>query len=536
MDETRSYSKEVLGLSVETNMRSAPPTVSPVDTTSIVMDLMTRENVGSVVVVENDQPVGIITEKDMLQKVIKPGKNLELTLAKDVMSKPLVTIDAERTIADALETLHRYGIRRLIVTREGALVGLTTERRLLEAAHGHYMMKDRGPAEAMEVHELHKIRVVYVSTYPPRECGIAAYTKHLVDAISTFCPRAVTFPSVIAVNDRGGQYDYEIRVKSQIEANDVQSYGKAAQYVNASDVDVVNLQHEYGIFGGEWGEYVTELLQRIEKPVVTTLHTVLEQPVPDAKRVLERILEHSDFVVVMAQAGIGMLEKLYGGHADRIRYIPHGCPNVPRIETVMTKRSLGLKDRVVLSTFGLLSSGKGIEYVIEALPRVVREHPSVLYLIIGETHPEVRKHEGETYRQSLLNLVESLGLEKNVGFVNRFLPENELIMYLQASDIYVLPYPNREQISSGTLSYALSTGKAIVTTPFLHAEEVISRGAALECEFKDSDSIAERVNTLLKDNKMHQRLGRGAYEYSRAMIWPNVGMSYVNVFYQALGL
>jgi glycosyltransferase involved in cell wall biosynthesis len=325
-------------------------------------------------------------------------------------------------------------------------------------------------------------------------------------------------------------------VKSQIDANDIESYEKAAQYINASDVDVVNLQHEYGIFGGEWGEYVTELLQRIEKPVVTTLHTLLEEPTPDAKRVLERILEHSDFVVVMAHVGIGIVEQRYGGHAGGIRYIPHGCPNVPYIGTAMTKRSLGLKDRVVLSTFGLLSRGKGIEYVIEALPQIVKEHPETLYLIIGETHPEVRKREGETYRQLLLDLVESLGLEKNVRFVNRFLAENELIRYLQATDVYVLPYPNREQISSGTLSYALSTGKAIVTTPFLQAAEVISNGAALECKFKDPNSIAERVNTLLKDNQMHQRLGRMAYEYSRAMIWPNVAMRYVNVFYHALGL
>jgi glycosyltransferase involved in cell wall biosynthesis len=325
-------------------------------------------------------------------------------------------------------------------------------------------------------------------------------------------------------------------VKSQIDANDTQSYEKAAEYINASDVDVVNLQHEYGIFGGEWGEYVTDLLQRIEKPVVTTLHTVLEKPVPDAKRVMQRILEHSEFVVVMAQAGIGILEQLYGGHSDRIRYIPHGCPNVPYIGTAMTKRSLGLKERVVLSTFGLLSRAKGIEYVINALPQVVREHSSVLYLIIGETHPEVRKQEGESYRQLLLDLVESLGLEKNVRFVNRFLSENELIRYLQATDVYVLPYPNREQISSGTLSYALSTGKAIVTTPFLHAEEVISNGAALECEFKDPNSIAKSVNMLLKDDQLQQRFGKTAYEYSRAMIWPNVAMSYVNLFYHALGL
>jgi len=536
MGESGSYLKEVLGLSVETNMRPEPPTVSPLDTTSIVMDLMTRENVGSIVVVENDQPVGIITEKDMLERVIKAGKNPELTLARDVMSKPLVTIDAERTIADALETMHRHNIRKLIVTKEGILVGLTTERRLLEITHGHYMMKTLGSLETIDGHELHRIRVAYVSTYPPRECGIATYTKHLVDASSTFCARAVTSPAVIAVNDRGGYYDYEIRVKSQIDAVDIESYEKAAQYINASDIDVVNLQHEYGIFGGEWGEYVTELLGRIEKPVVTTLHTLLEEPAPDAKTVLEQILEHSDFVVVMAKAGIEILEQHYGSHVDRIRYIPHGCPNVPFIGTGMTKRSLGLKDRVVLSTFGLLSRGKGIEYAIEALPQIVKEHPSILYLIIGETHPEVRKIEGESYRQLLLDMVESLGLEKNVRFVNRFLAENELIRYLQATDIYVLPYPNREQISSGTLSYALSTGRAIITTPFLQAEEVISNGAALKCEFKDPDSIAERVNMLLKDNQIQQRFGRTAYEYSRAMIWPNVAMSYVNVFYHALGL
>ena len=536
MGETGSYFKDVLTLSVETNMRSAPPTVSPLDATSTVMDLMAKENVGSIVVVENNQPVGIVTEKDMLQRVLKPGKNLELTLVKDVMSKPLVTIEAERTIADALELLRRHNIRRLIVTREGALVGLTTERRLLQIAHGHYVMKGLGPLEIVDDYEVHRIRVAYVSTYPPRECGIATYTKHLVDAISAFCTRVVTPPVVIAINDRGGYYDYEMRVKAQIDVHDIQSYEKVAQYINSSDVDVVNLQHEYGIFGGEWGEYVAQFLQRIEKPVVTTLHTLLEEPVLDAKRVMEGILEHSDFVIVMAKVGIGILEQLYGCHLDRIRHIPHGCPNVPYIATAMTKQSLGLKDRSVLSTFGLLSRGKGVEYVIEALPQILREHPRVLYLIIGETHPEVRKREGETYRQSLFDLVESLGLEKNVRFVNRFLAENELINYLQATDVYVIPYPNREQISSGTLSYALSTGKAIVTTPFLQAEEVISNGAALECEFKDPDSIAECVNTLLKDNQIYQRFGRIAYEYSRAMIWPNVAMSYVNLFYHALGL
>jgi glycosyltransferase involved in cell wall biosynthesis/CBS domain-containing protein len=536
MGESGSYLKGVLSLSVETNMRPAPPTVSALDVTSTVMDLMAKENVGGIVVVENSQPVGIVTEKDLLYRVLKAGKDLELTLVKDAMSKPLVTIDAERTIADALETMHRNKIRRLIVTKAGVLVGLTTERRLLEIAHGHYVMKNFGPLETTDDYEVHRIRVAYVSTYPPRECGIATYTKNLVDAVSAFCTRVVKPPVIAAINDRGGHYNYEIQVKSQIDANDIQSYEKVAQDINASDVDVVNLQHEYGIFGGEWGKYVNEFLQTIEKPVITTLHTVLEEPVPNARRVMEGILEQSDLVIVMAKVGIGMLEQLYGSYPDKIRHIPHGCPNVPYLGTTMAKRSLGLKDHAVLSTFGLLSRGKGIEYAIEALPQILKDRPEILYLIIGETHPEVRKREGEEYRQFLLDLVESLGLEKNVRFVNRFLPENELINYLQASDIYVIPYPNREQISSGTLTYALSTGKAIVTTPFLHAEDVISKGAALECRFKDPDSIAGCVNTLLRDKQIHDRFGRMAYEYSRDMIWPSVAMRYVNVFYHALGL
>ncbi len=534
MGETGSFLDEVLGLLLETNMRPAPPTVSSLDAVSTVMDLMAKENVGSIVAVENNQPVGIITEKDILQRVIKPGKNLELTLVKDVMSKPLVTIEAERTIADALEALHKHNIRRLIVTRKGALVGLTTERRLLEIVHAHYVMKAHGTTP--EDYEAHKIRVVYVSTYPPRECGIAIYTQHLVDATSTFCARAVKSPTVVAINDRGAHYDYGIAVRFQIDADEIESYEKAAEYINSSDIDIVNLQHEYGIFGGEWGEYVITFLEKLEKPVVTTLHTVLQEPPPDARRILERILQHSSFAVVMAGIGGQILEQLYGSFGDKIRHIPHGCPNVPHIGTAMTKGSLALQDRVVLSTFGLLSSGKGIEYIITALPQVVKECPEILYLIIGETHPEVRKREGETYRQLLLNLVDSFGLEKNVRFVNRFLTENELIRYLQATDIYILPYPNREQISSGTLSYALSAGKAIVTTPFLQAEDVISKGAAMECEFRDPNSIAECIRALLKDDQSRQRSGRMAYEYSRAMIWPNVAMKYVNLFYHALGL
>ncbi len=519
-------------------MKHAPPTVSPQEPASTVLDLMTRKNIGFVVVVENNRPAGVVTEKDMLQRVLRLGKNFELTLVKDIMSKPPLTIEAEQTVADALELLHRHNIRRLIITRQDAVIGVTTAKILLEFVQSQYEMKGHAPHETLIVDAARKIRVAYVSTYPPRECGIATYTERLVDSVSWFCSGTVTSPVIVAVNDRGAHYDYEVRVRAQIDADDIRSYERVAQYLNASDVDVVNLQHEYGIYGGEWGEYVIEFLHMIRKPIVVTLHTLLEEPPPDARRVMEGILEHSDLAIVMANVGVGILERAYGRSAGRIRYIPHGCPNVPYIGTGMMKKSLGLQNRVVLSTFGLLAClrGKGIEYAIQALPQIQREHLELLYLIIGETHPEVRKREGETYRQFLLDLVESLGMEDNVRFVNRFLTLNELINYLQATDVYVIPYPNREQISSGTLSYALSTGRAIVTTPFLQAEEAISNGAALKCEFKNPDSIAECVNTLLKDKQNRQRVRRTAYEYSRAMIWPNVAMKYVNAYYHTLGL
>jgi len=376
------------------------------------------------------------------------------------------------------------------------------------------------------------LRVAFLSTYPPRECGIATYTKELVDAVSKL--RGVRPPVVIAINDKGGHNNYARLVKFRIEQEEVETYREAAEYVNDSDIDIVYLQHEFGLFGGVWGEYILSFLEKLEKPVVTTFHTLFLEPSRDARSVLERVLQHSDYVTVMARVGIRMLEQLYGTRAHKVRYIPHGCPNVSFIRSAVVKRRLGLKDRIVMSTFGLLNRGKGIEYAIRALPPIVEEEPRILYLIIGETHPEVRKQEGETYRNHLFNLVESLGLEKNVRFVNRFLGENELIRYLQATDIYILPYPNKEQISSGTLSYALSMGKAIISTPFLHAGEVISGGCAMECEFKNPSSITGCIKTLLQYDDARERLEKRAYEYSRGMIWPNIAMKYVNLFNEAL--
>ena len=534
MGVTRPYLGELLDLPVETNMKTDPPTVSPLDPVSSVVDTMIRENIGAVIALDDGAPVGIITERDMLERIIKPQRDFELTTVEDVMSKPLITIDAGRPIGDALDIMRERGIRRLVVVEDGNLAGLTTERRLLEVAHGRFVMKNYEAMKDAVSDAGDMIRVAFVSTYPPRECGIATYTKDLVDAVTGL--RVLRPPVVAAINDKGGHYDYGSVVRLQIDRERIESYVEAAKYINDSDIDVVNLQHEFGLFGGEWGDHVIAFLEELEKPVVTTLHTVLQEPPPDAKRVLEGILQNSDYVIVMARVGISILEQIYDTLADKVRIIHHGCPNVPHFGTGLLKRSLGLEGRVVLSTFGLISRGKGIEYAIEALPPIIKEEPRVLYLVIGETHPEVRKHEGEAYRQQLHDLVEELGIEDNVRFVNRFLPKNELLRYLQATDVYIIPYPNREQISSGTLLYALSTGKAIVTTPFLHAEEVIFDGCAMGCEFRDPSSIAECVVTLLRHDDIHGKLEDRAYEYSRDMIWPNVAMKYVNLFYKTLGL
>jgi glycosyltransferase involved in cell wall biosynthesis/CBS domain-containing protein len=534
MEDLSSYLGELLSLPVRTSMKIDPPTISPIDPISTIIDIMIKENIGAVVAVDEGRPVGIITERDILERVIKPQRDFELISVMDVMSKPVIAIEASHPIRDAIELMHNHNIRRLVVTEDDAFVGLTTERRLLEVAHAGYMVSSRDIARRVMPEVGDRVRVAFVSTYPPRECGIATYTNDLVEAmyrLHVLGPLIVT-----AINDKGSYYDYPSVVKFQIDRERIESYVETAEYINASHIDIVNLQHEFGLFGGVWGEYIITFLERLEKPVVTTLHTVLQEPPSDASRVMKGIIQHSDYVVVMARLGKQILEQLYDVFPDKIRYIPHGCPNVPFSSSETTKQRLGFKDRFILSTFGLISSSKGIEYAIEALPEVVKKEPKILYLIIGETHPEVRKHEGESYRQSLFNLVESLGLEENVRFVNRFLEKAELIRYLQATDVYIIPYPGREQISSGTLLYALSTGKAIVSTPFLQAREVISEGCLMECDFKNPGSIADCVKTLLQYEDIHRKLEQKAYRYSRDMIWPNVAMQYVNLFYETLHL
>ena len=367
-------------------------------------------------------------------------------------------------------------------------------------------------------------RIGYFSTYPPRECGIANFTKDLVDAIGDL---GGIKPSIIAINEKGALYDYDRRVKWNIDRDDAEDYVKAAEYVNASNIQLLVVQHEFGLYGGDYGEHIKLFLDNIKIPVITTLHPM--QPNFDKKaiEVLKYIVERSESIIVIAHAAIDML-KHQGIPYKKCVVIPHGCPNIDCTNNKSIKESLGLKDRLVASTFGLISSGKGIEYAIRALPEVIKKEPRIIYLIIGETHPEVRKHEGEKYRNELTRLVSELGLEEHVRFTNRFITKRELIKFLQATDIYIPPYISPNQISSGTLIYALGAGKAVVSTPYYHAIEVLSNDRGILCKFEDSASIAEGINRLLDEN-FRNEVQRKAYKYSRRFLWKNVAKKYLNI-------
>jgi len=370
-------------------------------------------------------------------------------------------------------------------------------------------------------------KVCYLSTYPPRKCGIGVFTKDLVDAMDLYSDSVSS--TVIAVNENSASHRYDERVKWQIRHDNEEDYIKVAEEVNSSDVDVVNIQHEFGIFGGEWGRYVLSFLETLRKPVVTTLHTLQPDLEPQGQRVLKQILSRSNAIVVMNNIAIGLLAQL-GTSFEKINVIPHGCPNIPFVSSDYVKPSIGLKNRTVLCTFGLISRGKGIEYAIQALPQVIAKHPEVIYLIIGETHPMVKRIEGEKYRNMLFEQVKELRLKNHVVFQNRFLSKMQLIRYLQATDIYITPYPGANQISSGTLINALAAGRAVVSTPYLHAKEVLNNGRGVLCDFKNAASIADAMETLLSNESLKMETEAKAYEYSRSFIWSRVAKKYADLF------
>ena len=367
-------------------------------------------------------------------------------------------------------------------------------------------------------------RIGYLSTFPPRECGIANFTKDLIDAIDELDgPK----PSIIAINEKGAIYNYDRRVKWDIDRDNAEDYVQAAKYVNSSNIQLLIIQHEFGLFGGDYGEHIRFFLENVKKPVIITLHTM--QPNFDQKaiEVLKYIVGRSESIIVIAHAAIDML-KHQGISYKKCVVIPHGCPRVDFKKGKTMKSLLGLNGRLVASTFGLISRGKGIEYAIQALPEVIKKEPRIIYLIIGETHPEVRKNEGEKYRNELMSLVSELGLEEHVRFTNRFISKRELIKLLQATDIYITPYISPNQISSGTLIYALGAGKAVISTPYYHAKEVLANGRGILCKFEDSASIAEGIIRLLDEN-FRSEMQKRAYQYSRRFLWTNVAQKYIKL-------
>ncbi|HVN70333.1 MAG TPA: glycosyltransferase family 4 protein [Candidatus Binatia bacterium] len=336
---------------------------------------------------------------------------------------------------------------------------------------------------------------------------------------------------VIAIDEPGADVRrYPPEVVARIAENVRESYAAAAAFVNAYPVELVNIQHEYGLFGGERGEWLLDFIRLLDKPVVLTLHTVLPEPDEAYLRVTRALCDEAAKVVALSETGRNLLENVYGIDPQRLDVIHHGVPDVPFQETSAAKASFGIGQRTAISTFGLISRGKGLEYAIEAMRSVVKRHPEALYLILGETHPVVRRQEGESYRESLLAMVREYGLHYNVALVDKYLDFDEVVSYLAATDIYLTPYLNPAQIVSGTLAYAVGCGKAIVSTPYLYAQELLAHNRGFLCEFRDSASIADRLNMLLDDPALRRATERRAYRFGRQMTWPHVATAYGQLF------
>jgi glycosyltransferase involved in cell wall biosynthesis len=374
-------------------------------------------------------------------------------------------------------------------------------------------------------------KVAIVGNYPPRKCGIATFTSDLRGALDGLdngwaCP-------VVTVTEPGRTYLYPPEVRFEISEPDEASYVRAAEFLNLSHADVICLQHEFGIFGGTAGSHIITLLRRAKMPTVTTLHTVLENPEPRQRQVFDELLACSSKLVVMTEKGASLLREVHGVSDDKISVIPHGIPDIPFVDPNFYKDHFGVAGRRALLTFGLLSPGKGIEFAIRALPQIAEAHPDIVYIILGATHPNLLRLEGESYRHSLEDLVRELGVEENVLFVNRYVGTPELCEFIGAADIYLTPYLNETQITSGTLSYCFGAGKAVVSTPYWHAAELLRDGRGELVPFRDAEAIAEAVLGIFADHPRRHAMRKQAYLAGREMVWPEVGRAYARVFKEA---
>ncbi len=371
-------------------------------------------------------------------------------------------------------------------------------------------------------------KVAFISSFPPRKCGIATFTSDLIKTV-TLAGKGQFQPLVVAMRAEN-DLKYEDPVKFEIRQNVKSDYICAADYVNFSNVDLVSVQHEFGLFGGDGGSYLSLLLNRLNAPVITTLHTVLNEPSPSYYRSLVEVCNVSYKVVTMNERGIGMLQGIYGVSGRKIELIPHGIPDLPFVDSNYYKHKFGTEGRRTILTFGLLSRNKGIEVMLKAMPAIVKADPSVLYIVLGMTHPNVLKDEGESYRLMLQRMVKDLGLGEHVTFHNRFVTDEELHNFLCAADIYVTPYLNREQLTSGTLSFAVGSGKPVVSTPYWAAMELLAEGRGKLVPFGDSARLAGAIVEILKNDSLFYSLRGQAYDYGRSRTWPKIGQVYWKLF------
>lgn len=369
-------------------------------------------------------------------------------------------------------------------------------------------------------------RIALVGTHLPRRCGIATFTSALGDALLQTRPDADCF--VVAVTDEGHQYAYPRRVRFELTAADRSSYRRAADFLNVNNIDVVSLQHEYGIYGGRAGSHVLALLRELRSPIVSTLHTVLERPTLPQRAVLEEVLRLSQRVVVMSETAAQFLRTIYRAPPEKIAQIPHGIPGL--LEESGYKVRVGLEGRPLLLTFGLLSPDKGIEYVLDALPAILERHPEAVYVVLGATHPKIKEEQGESYRASLAERAHRLGVSASVRFLDRFVEQKELEDYLGAADLYLTPYLQAEQITSGTLAFAVGAGKAVVSTPYWYAAELLAHGRGRLVPYRDAHAIAREVLQLLGNDRERRALGQKAAGASSLKRWPAVAEQYLELF------
>jgi glycosyltransferase involved in cell wall biosynthesis len=370
--------------------------------------------------------------------------------------------------------------------------------------------------------------VAMLGNHLPRHCGIATFTTDLCDALDREIPELSTF--VVAMNDVGVRHAYPPRVRFEVPEGDIAAYPRAADYLNVNAIDVLSVQHEYGIFGGKAGGHVLELLRELRMPVVTTLHTILAEPNPVQRAVMDALVSLSERIVVMSSDGATLLRDVHGVDAAKIDVIPHGIPVAPDRRS---KDKLGVEGRSVILTFGLLSPDKGIEYVIDAMPAILAKHPNTVYIVLGATHPHVKQQHGEAYRHMLQTRAQRLGVDANVIFHNRFVSHDELVEFLGAADLYVTPYLKEEQSTSGTLAYAVGCGKAVISTPYRYARELLAEGRGILVPWRDGDAIGREVVGLLDDPSKRIELQQRAAAFGRSMAWPIVARRYLECFEKA---